>query len=404
MDYINRINKIDEIRTEMEKNSIPVNDKSLYLCIQKKDVFFKLTDNFKIEAKKKTIGSESVNGEVYRSCIGNNEMCIAIKQIPLDEPMPKNIYSKEARSRSLWIELLVMEVCNVIVKEGICPNLPISYGHYICDSCVFAKKKDNNCILHMSELADLGDGNEFFSKHYTKYTSEYGYEEVLAYILFQIYTALYSLQKYFNITHHDLHAGNILFKSTIDSQDEYIMYTIDGNNYYVKNLGFIVVLWDFGFAMAPNRLFNIENKKYYTNLKSVNDKKIIEDWIQVPRLSVDYKRITFNIFERVKHKMTEQLEELFSNTFNGFVNGVAINDILKYYRKYYAKRQKYVYKCSLDKFLKINDDLKPLMRVNKYKDELRNLKADTLVRYRYILEGNNIDVEIPHYQHFSEIN
>ena len=96
MDYINRINSIETIRNEIMKDVENLNNK-LYLCIKSKDEFYKLTEKFNIDATKRVLGSPSLHGESYKACLSeteNQETCIVVKQVPLDEAYPDNIYSR----------------------------------------------------------------------------------------------------------------------------------------------------------------------------------------------------------------------------------------------------------------------------------------------------------------------
>ena len=112
-------------------------------------------------------------------------------------------------------------------------------------------------------------------------------------ILFQVYAGIYSLQKHFNITHHDLHLGNILFLKS--KPGSYTKYTIDNIDYYLPNLGFTVTLWDFGFSMMPGILVRDDDfyRGYIKNMDINNPQ-----WMNFPRLTTDAQRITESIIRR----------------------------------------------------------------------------------------------------------
>ena len=46
--------------------------------------------------------------------------------------------------------------------------------------------------------------------------------------------------------HNDTHLGNFFYKRIINNDNEYYHYNINGNNYYLKNVGFFIVLGDYG--------------------------------------------------------------------------------------------------------------------------------------------------------------
>jgi len=70
---------------------------------------------------------------------------------------------------------------------------------------------------------------------------------------FQIFSAIYVLQKKMKMFHSDLHWGNVLVtQSTHIGSDAcgYWKYIIDGVTYYVPNMGYVFKVWDFGLARS----------------------------------------------------------------------------------------------------------------------------------------------------------
>ena len=73
--------------------------------------------------------------------------------------------------------------------------------------------------------------------------------EIIKNILFQVIYTLYCInQKYPNFRHNDLHLENILVDEIPYEEETYFKYTISGQNFYVPNLGFRILLWDYDFA------------------------------------------------------------------------------------------------------------------------------------------------------------
>lgn len=343
------------------------------LCIKKNNNLKKyhITDDFLIDSikgKKKSLGNGSANGEAYKTCSIDKDVCISIKQVPDKNNLSTlELNSQEKSNTEEWIEMISLELCQLLVEQDICPNLPIVYNSFMCNTCDFNNKKlkTKSCFVIANELAELGDGMNFFQKYFFNiiHTSNEAYDNIIQNILFQIYVGLYSLQKYFNMTHHDLHIGNILFKK-IPLDNKYIKYRIDKQDYYLPNLGFMVTLWDFGYAFIPNKLMSSHNKGYYTDLENYNINnvtRVIPDWLQIPRLSVDYNRITSQIDKILKK--TIPLDSSVCETFKtDFETGLSLPSVIKKF-KIFKKRQSkkdILYSCSLDKKLK----------TNKIKDEL----------------------------------
>jgi hypothetical protein len=68
-------------------------------------------------------------------------------------------------------------------------------------------------------------------------------------MIFQVFAGIYAIQKYFNMSHHDLHPDNILCYEV--QEGGYWKYIIDSKIYYVPNKGHLFILWDFSFGLIP---------------------------------------------------------------------------------------------------------------------------------------------------------
>lgn len=83
-------------------------------------------------------------------------------------------------------------------------------------------------------------------------------------IIMHTMCALYALQKYCNVTHHDLHLENVLlvplrtYARLNANVDYWWSYRIDGRHYYVpaRATDVVPILWDFGAAFAPGHIPN----------------------------------------------------------------------------------------------------------------------------------------------------
>lgn len=213
------------------------------------------------------IGSASVYGEVYKACHPLScKYKIAIKMIPLSKKeisflpsgnnknaitLKKHIQSEKVLNNSLvFSELFFLKLTNFLVKKNINPHLPLVYKYFICDECKFSNKNlpsSSQCIIVANELAE-GDLKNFLTvvkpsikDLFTSY--------------FQIFTAIYAIQKYFNIYHNDLHWGNVLYhKKTNNTNKTHIKYIINGKSFVVKNTDYLMVLWDFGLSIIPGKI------------------------------------------------------------------------------------------------------------------------------------------------------
>ena len=269
------------------------------------------------------IGSGSVNGEAYKSCIPydentykckSNNLLLSTKKIPLTNIQKSsfNLYKDHEMimlNTDVFVELTSMKLCKFILSNSttICPNLPLYYYYFMCNNCdyknpeIIQKKQNdinninkqfynyndilqflqiqntdviddtlvetikslidiktiqrmhnnslsNSCILLTNEYANEGDLKSWLDK---KNRSEREWHVMY----FQVFAGLYTLQKHFDLTHNDLHWGNILVQKI--SPGGFLYYKINETYFKIPNIGYLFTLWDFGYARIPNDNFNI---------------------------------------------------------------------------------------------------------------------------------------------------
>lgn len=296
----NRVLKLEYI------GSMIPNENGSILCPYTK---YNLTDSLILLTR---IGSNSINGEVIKTCFPNNaigycddsSVLLATKKIPLSEKdiqFIKKHDTKDTLVTSPWVELACLELCKHLVQNNICPNLPLYIKYFICDKCNFENiqiLQGAPCIYLINEYANGGDLKEWCKSYRT------GSEWMIMY--FQVFTGLYSMQKYFNIRHHDLHWGNVLVHEV--KPGGYYKYIIDSVVYYIPNNGYIFTLWDFGYARSPGKLEITDLKNYYK--------------AQVPDISIDYFRITNALVwaENRSPGIVPRTMEIFYNDISAYYN------------------------------------------------------------------------------------
>jgi hypothetical protein len=252
------------------------------------------------------------------------------------------------------VELMSMKLCRFILLNPIpiCPNLPLYYNFFVCNDCnknlqekkkqiktliytdkngipnslnlylqklqkklknenqktldsIYLKKVEDNvgkdnaellqyiinnpkkeCVLLTNEYANEGDLKKWLqtSRNETEWSVMY----------FQVFAGLYALQKYFDLTHHDLHWGNILVHK-INNSDEFLYYKINETYFKIPNIGYLFTLWDFGFARIP--LDNIDSGHYWTftsasKMQAFPTKYYMHQHRSLNRYTEDYFRIS----------------------------------------------------------------------------------------------------------------
>jgi hypothetical protein len=211
---------------------------------------------------KSRIGTPSVYGEVHLGKIG--DLFVAVKKVQLQKKDTKGNISLQRHQflqhESAWSEIAIFIISTIFLLTSMTQNVPLMYRYYYCQECVFENKeiskKKSRCEIVVNELAE-GDLKMYLEKKYKIFTPE-----LVSNMLFQVMSALYLFEKTLDLNHNDLHWGNILVHETIPGG--YWEYIIDDTSYYVPNLGYVFVLYDFGMVDIPDKIrsdFAYRNKK-----------------------------------------------------------------------------------------------------------------------------------------------
>lgn len=157
-----------------------------------------------------------------------------------------NIFNKPT-----FTELIAFTLTNQLVFQKICPNFVLNYYWEFQNGKIREYNEYINCCTFRIWL--------------DKSTYD---RTIWLNVLFQIMISLYALQKYFGMLHTDFHLDNILVQNT--KPGGYWKYRINGLNYYIPNIGFQILINDFGFAWIPKRLYikwHLDNTlKYITKI------------------------------------------------------------------------------------------------------------------------------------------
>lgn len=210
------------------------------------------------------------------------------------------------------------------------------------------KRITNSCVLLVTEYADFGDLKSWLK---TKRTVM---EWMVMY--FQVFVGLYTLQKYFDITHHDLHWGNVLV--TKIKPGGFLYYKIDENYYQIPNIGYVFMIWDFGYATIPNKL-RAQSSVFY-NQKDQN-----------PRYAVDYYRILHAIhWNNQDNKSTpKEMLEFFKIGQLLFKQGAPLkytfSKLFTLFMNNNYNKEVFIYKIDDSNKPFVPEDIEPLINTNK---------------------------------------
>ncbi len=201
-------------------------------CYKYFNKLFQNLKNYELFKKKKKLG-KGYQGTVYKYC--QDKQCVAVKQIKISEQHADDIYNPKALKYGPFIELAANQLVNELVLQKICPHFILNYGYQFT----------SNKVYFYNELLNK-------SSTYTEWVRTLHSLEEWYNAFFQILIAVYSIQKYFNMTHLDLHSDNILVINM--NKGGYWKYIIDDKIYYLPNLGYQFYIIDFENAWIPEHL------------------------------------------------------------------------------------------------------------------------------------------------------
>jgi serine/threonine protein kinase len=138
------------------------------------------------------------------------------------------------------------------------PHINLPVASFLCLSDTKHVKR-----YTISETAALGNMHRFVNKYLKKYPIVSLNTIFWKVLFFQILSTLAIIHKvYPNFLHNDLKPNNILVRPTRNyqnislSQKEYFKYTVNGQDYYVPDLGYQILLWDFDFGAIAGHIDN----------------------------------------------------------------------------------------------------------------------------------------------------
>ena len=143
-------------------------------------------------------------------------------------------YHKKTNQDEIYKEVNVLDRVKKIIDNNICPHFIYYYD--------FFKTNENNDIIFniFMEYAD-GDLEKWVK-------TEHNMEEWKN-LIFQFIIGVHVIQKYLKGFHSDLKPKNIFFKN-IKKENGYFEYSINEKKYYLKNIGTLFMLADYGHLQS----------------------------------------------------------------------------------------------------------------------------------------------------------
>ena len=211
----------------------------------------------------------------------------------------------------VFIELLSNQLINELILQSISPHFILHYTHNfeerwgICTDIYPYKSYFYNEFIENSES-------------YTEWVKKEHSIDVWYNAFFQITIAIYVLQKYFNMTHLDLHSDNILVKKI--EKNGYWTYIINGKKYKLKNYGYQFYICDFGHAWIPNNfkswLVSQKYRKKYIH-KGFDIYKLFKSTLSFDTAPKKFKKDVNYVIKKLRSNENFEniIEELWANKY-----------------------------------------------------------------------------------------
>ena len=191
-----------------------------------------LTDNIKLY---KQIGTKSVFGIVYKAKNINK----------LYKSIPKFVVKIQLQTKEFKNELSIFKIFSSYAFKNNIIHIPLYYYDCLCNNIIKepaypkllaeAKKLYKFYSIILYERAD-GDLKSFItSRNYN--------ENIWKNIYEQIYMSIFIIHN-LGYLHNDAHSGNFIYRKI--KKGGCFHYKINGEDYYIENLGYIWMIWDYG--------------------------------------------------------------------------------------------------------------------------------------------------------------
>ncbi len=266
------------------------------------------------------IGTDSVNGVVYKTSVKN-----MLGRAPIATKLMQKYDS--GNKNEIMINGRISE--NILGKE-LSRHFLFSYKTFECSNWLDNKDvpsliKDEEYFVSMQELAhgdivSLCNDARFLEN-----------EALVLNVACQCLLSIATFHK-MGLVHNDTHWGNLLYHIMEDNKG-YYHYVINGKNYYLKNCGYNVMLCDFGLATTytPDKS-NAANMDYRKILEAFQNNTIgAAKWgkysaLPNERVSKFIKSVISHIFKVMITKSEDRMiEEIIVDFLNAPVRGILMN-------------------------------------------------------------------------------
>lgn len=193
-------------------------------------------------------------------CSGKEVLSYSIKEIQFQNAGTYNNLV-ENPDRYENTEIRMLQFLSAFVLSRATPHINMPIMSFICQPSPHLSDRQRFDLttkrITVSELADYGNLYTYLS---TRLYAWKNYVLGWKVLFFQILSVLAVIHRYYpNFLHNDFKIDNILVRSTYTSLDEdksHFKYTVNDIDYYIPDIGFQVLLWDFDFSCIAGTIDN----------------------------------------------------------------------------------------------------------------------------------------------------
>ncbi len=224
--------------------------------------------------------------------------------------------NKEEKNKIYKNEKKFITLIQKIILDDICPNF--IYTYIINKKYILMEYADGD----LSKL--YKDEDIFFNK------------KIIKNIIFQILIGILVMQKILFMVHNDLYIKNIFYKKISKSNIKYFEYNINGKKFYLENIGFLIMIADFGNSQSL-LIPESNNRCTYSSIKNMIKNNY--DFVLLNKIlfSYEYKKIIRSIFS-----LKTDIYIIINNNYlyykNIDISKLSENQIKKFYINYESNK------------------------------------------------------------------
>ena len=253
----------------------------------------------------KHIGLPSKHGIVFLSHFKSN-----IKYGTKFDKLNKFTVKITNQSKNHKKEIEILKIITQQVIELKCPHFPISYGYLRCDNTTLISNYSDDYSIVKDKHLDSNLLPEIINKNKKIYIqiNELASGDFINILIttkknllnniIQMFISIMFFHNATNYYHNDAHPGNFLYHKI--KPGGYFHYNIYGKDFYLENIGYLWMIWDFGLvksfkeAKKDKIAINIDYSKYIITLN-----KLIDN-IKFIRLTSKEKSIKNKLFTLIE--------------------------------------------------------------------------------------------------------